>query len=58
MTRSIAVAADALVIGITWWKSAAVWKASKEFKHFKPKLSTLLIQDGTLVSFHVSTPRS
>jgi len=48
VTRVSAIVADLLVLVITWWKTADVWKASKQMKQFKPKLSMLLLRDGTI----------
>jgi len=48
ITRSIAVVADLLVFIITWMKTAGIWKASRNMKQFRPKLTMLLLRDGTI----------
>ncbi|TCD62429.1 hypothetical protein EIP91_006911 [Steccherinum ochraceum] len=51
---------DLLVLVLTWVKTAHAWRASKEVKAFRPKVSMLLLRDGTvyfgaLLMFNVLT---
>lgn len=47
LTRAIAISSDALVLIITWMKSARAWKTSLQMAtHSRPKLLTLLVRDG------------
>ncbi|KAH8093099.1 hypothetical protein BXZ70DRAFT_439673 [Cristinia sonorae] len=48
ITRSFAMLSDLLVLIVTWRKSASTWRESLRMKRFKPKISVLLIRDGTL----------
>ncbi|KAK7680833.1 hypothetical protein QCA50_016143 [Cerrena zonata] len=47
ITRCIASGADALVLGLTWYKTIDVVKESRRL-HIKTGLSTLLIRNGSL----------
>ncbi|TCD64408.1 hypothetical protein EIP91_004124 [Steccherinum ochraceum] len=46
--RSAAIASDALVLVLTWIRTADVWRESKKTKGFKVTVSSLLLRDGTL----------
>jgi len=48
IARTVAMVGDFLVLAITWMKTIEVWKTSRELTQFKPKLSTLLLRDGTM----------
>ncbi|KAH8102726.1 hypothetical protein BXZ70DRAFT_1059549 [Cristinia sonorae] len=48
VTRSIAILTDLLVLAITWRKSMYIFKASLRMKQFKPRISVLLMRDGTI----------
>ncbi|TCD71061.1 hypothetical protein EIP91_000153 [Steccherinum ochraceum] len=48
IVRGIAIASDALVLVLTWLKTADVWRASRRMKGLKITVSTLLLRDGTV----------
>jgi len=48
LTRVISIIADVLVLTITWTKTANVWRASRQTDLFRPMLTLLLLQDGTV----------
>ncbi|TCD62833.1 hypothetical protein EIP91_006346 [Steccherinum ochraceum] len=48
ITRALAIVADVLVLYITWKKSAYTWRTSLRIRQFKPKISILLLRDGTI----------
>ncbi|KAH8105211.1 hypothetical protein BXZ70DRAFT_511400 [Cristinia sonorae] len=48
LVRSIVILGDLLVLGITWNKSMDVFRTSRRIRNFRPKISILLIRDGTL----------
>ena len=52
VSRSVAIALDALVLIATWVKSYDTWKVSRKHRHFTPKLKIMLIRDG---EFYMST---
>jgi len=47
IVRSMSIAAEFLVLVVTWMKTVDIWKASRQMKQFRPKLSMLLLRDGT-----------
>ncbi|KAH8100114.1 hypothetical protein BXZ70DRAFT_940402 [Cristinia sonorae] len=48
LVRSITILGDLLLLAVTWGKSYGVFKASLQLRNFKPKISVLLLRDGTL----------
>ncbi|TCD61334.1 hypothetical protein EIP91_008577 [Steccherinum ochraceum] len=48
VARSVTIASDALVLVLTWVKTADVWRESKRTKALKVTVSTLLLRDGTM----------
>jgi len=42
------VIGDILVLLVTWMKTADIWKTSRLMEQFRPKLSMLLLRDGTV----------
>ena len=46
IARISAIAGDALVVALTWIKTADAWRESRKIKGFKPTLSMLLLRDG------------
>ncbi|KAH8105204.1 hypothetical protein BXZ70DRAFT_904435 [Cristinia sonorae] len=48
LVRAIVILGDIIVLAITWSKSFGVFKTSLRLKNFRPKISILLIRDGTL----------
>ncbi|TCD64604.1 hypothetical protein EIP91_003869 [Steccherinum ochraceum] len=48
VARSVTIASDALVLVLTWAKTADVWRESKKTKALKVTVSTLLLRDGTM----------
>ncbi|TCD61018.1 hypothetical protein EIP91_009157 [Steccherinum ochraceum] len=47
-TRSAAVARDALVLVLTWIRTADVWRESRKINPLKITVTTLLLRDGTI----------
>jgi len=48
ITRCIAILADILVLALTWAKSADTLKATLQMKDFRPRLSLILVRNGTM----------
>ncbi|TCD64403.1 hypothetical protein EIP91_004119 [Steccherinum ochraceum] len=46
--RIVAVASDALVLVLTWIKTADAWRQSRRLRGFRITVSTLLLRDGTI----------
>ncbi|TCD64399.1 hypothetical protein EIP91_004115 [Steccherinum ochraceum] len=46
--RGSAIANDALVLALTWVKTADAWRETRRIKGFKMTLSELLLRDGTV----------
>lgn len=46
VTRAMAIVTDALVLIVTWMKTAKAWYTSRRIGTFKTSLSTLVLRDG------------
>lgn len=59
VVRASVMLTDTMVLIATWVKTADMWRASRQIKHFKPKLTTLLLRDGkSLKTLLLHTPVS
>ncbi|TCD68533.1 hypothetical protein EIP91_010589 [Steccherinum ochraceum] len=47
-TRGVAIVNDLLVLVFTWVKTASVWREMSKIEGSKPRLSLLLLRDGSL----------
>ncbi|TCD66235.1 hypothetical protein EIP91_001638 [Steccherinum ochraceum] len=47
LNRSMAITSDLLVVALTWYRVSQIWSV-KELRSFKPRLTTVLLHDGTL----------
>ncbi|TCD65977.1 hypothetical protein EIP91_001969 [Steccherinum ochraceum] len=47
LNRSMAITSDLLVVALTWFRVGRIWSV-KELRSFRPRLTTVLLHDGTL----------
>ena len=55
ITRGVAIAADLVVLVLTWMKTYDVWKEHRKTTSFTPSLTILLVRNGMfmITRFHI-----